>query len=374
MVEALLYATTALSGFLVSGAGLKLLKARDFMPPIKQSEVGNDTDLPSVTVCIPARNERHALAFCLEAVLASSYEKLEIIVLDDSSGDGTSALIKSYAHAGVRFIKGEPLPEGWLGKNHALQGLLSQASGSYVLFIDVDTRLAPTAIEQLVRALLSRRSAMISVIPRREDGWRSSTVFAPLRYFWEIVFDRVGSPGTSSSAWMIKRSLLDSELGGFARMKKDIQPEATLADLLSAEGRYQLYISTQAFGVAYEKKWRSQLMTSSRMLYPLLNHQVFKSLVAVLVLLVILAPFAVMVSLFITGTGGLLLAASALVSLLIIATYAHYTHLVQRGSWWLSALLVPLIILQEIVLIIASLVLYKTGKVSWKGRPIQPEA
>ena len=61
---------------------------------------------------------------CLERVVASTYPKLEIIVLDDHSQDNTSALIKSFAHKGVRFVEGTKLPEGWLGKNHALQLLL----------------------------------------------------------------------------------------------------------------------------------------------------------------------------------------------------------------------------------------------------------
>ena len=41
-------------------------------------------DLPTVSVCIPARNERHAMTACLEGVLASDYEKLEIIPADAS--------------------------------------------------------------------------------------------------------------------------------------------------------------------------------------------------------------------------------------------------------------------------------------------------
>ncbi|HEY5695544.1 MAG TPA: glycosyltransferase, partial [Candidatus Saccharimonadales bacterium] len=45
------------------------------------------SELPTVSVCIPARNERHAMTQCLERVLASTYQKLEVIVFDDSSDD-----------------------------------------------------------------------------------------------------------------------------------------------------------------------------------------------------------------------------------------------------------------------------------------------
>ena len=68
-------------------------------------------DLPTVSVCISARNETHAMTQCLERIVASDYPKLEVIVLDDGSRDNTSLLIKSFAHAGVRFIEGSSLPD-----------------------------------------------------------------------------------------------------------------------------------------------------------------------------------------------------------------------------------------------------------------------
>ena len=72
----------------------------------------NEDELPTVSVCIPARNEMHALEQCLEYILASDYGKLEVLVLDDSSSDQTPHIIRSFAHAGVRFIPGSPLPKG----------------------------------------------------------------------------------------------------------------------------------------------------------------------------------------------------------------------------------------------------------------------
>src|SRR5690606_9393006 len=145
-------------------------------------------DLPSVSVCIPARNETHAMTECLERVIASNYPKIEIIVLDDSSVDDTSVLIKSFAHSGVRFVEGSPLPDGWLGKNHALEGLLKEASGRYVFFMDVDTKISPFTISQLVAYAASEDATMVSVLPRRNDGWRMSVIWTTLRYFWEIIF------------------------------------------------------------------------------------------------------------------------------------------------------------------------------------------
>ena len=90
-------------------------------------------EIPSVSVCIAARNETHAMTQCLERVIATDYPKLEIIVLDDGSRDDTSILIKSFAHAGVRFVEGKTLQDGWLGKNYAQYTLAKEASGKIVV-------------------------------------------------------------------------------------------------------------------------------------------------------------------------------------------------------------------------------------------------
>jgi cellulose synthase/poly-beta-1,6-N-acetylglucosamine synthase-like glycosyltransferase len=246
---------------------------RSQLAPMYNSKLAATAELPSVTVCIPARNENHALADCLQQVLASTYEKLEIIVLDDMSGDNTSALIKSFASEGVRFVQGSELPKGWLGKNYALQGLLNEASGRYILFIDVDTVLQPNAIEHMVRYAVNHRAAMVSVLPRREDSWRVSVFGSPLRYFWELMFQRRLSPASSSYAWIIRRDILLKKFDGFNALKNTAQPEAKIAAELSAVKQYRFLVGTKKFGISFQKKWRSQLISSVRLLYPALGKQ-----------------------------------------------------------------------------------------------------
>jgi len=239
--------------------------------------------LPSVTVCIPARNEMHALAGCLERVLASDYGKLEIIVFDDSSADDTSILIKSFAHAGVRFIPGPPLPGGWLGKNHAFEVMADEASGSYILFMEVDTFIKPTTISQLVGYMTEKSFDMISVIPGRNDAWRLSVLFGHLRYFWQLVLSSAKHPAAASSLWMIRRSVLMDKIKGFEVFKANVEPESQIAEFLG--NSYQCLVDNDTLGVTYEKKWLSQVETSRRLLYPLFGHTPLKALLGLLLLI-----------------------------------------------------------------------------------------
>lgn len=363
-----------ISAFVAGGISTLLYRnMRRFHPPAPMTELPLEVDLPSVTVCIPARNEAHALADCLEKVLASEYEKLEIIVLDDVSGDDTSALIKSFASEGVRFVKGAPLAEGWVGKNHALQGLLGEASGSYVLFIDVDTHVSPRAIESMVRYAITKRSAMLSVLPYRADGWRASVLFSPLRYFWEVVMSSDVQPASASSAWLIQRKVLTERLNGFHAMKAAVQPEALIAATLSKTKEYSFLMSDTVLGVAYEKKWRSQLITSIRLLYPLCRKNGFIVLLLILLLAMMLLPYGILtvgiMQQTFTETHWVALA----IAIVLSGTYAYYTSRVWAKGSLFSVFLFPIVLVQEILLICASFVQYKRKTVRWKGRPIQTE-
>ena len=370
MFEGILYISY---GVLLIVAGLMIRQLRfamkHFTPPIFDSKPAKEADLPSVSVCIPARNEMHALAECLGKVIASDYQKLEIIVLDDASADDTSSMIKSFAKDGVRFVEGKALPEGWLGKNHALQGLLREASGSYILFMDVDTRIAPDAISNLVRYALSQRAAMVSVLPRREDSWRASVLFSPLRYFWEILFHSKSSPATASNAWLVNRHVLLERFNGFEGLKTVVQPESQLSTSLATANDYRFLIGTRAFGVAYEKKWRSQLVTSTRLLFPLLENQLSLAIVAIFDLCILLVPAFVLFSLFFNEVG-MVHIVGFIVALLYAGMYGWYLRRVWNKGVLLGAMLWPVALLQEIILVIASIYQYTRRTVKWKGRKV----
>src|SRR5262245_23470456 len=78
-----------------------------------------------VSVIVPARNKAATIETVIRSVLASEYEPLELIVVDDRSADGTSTIVERLAgeDARVRLVRGAELPPGWFGKQWAcLQG------------------------------------------------------------------------------------------------------------------------------------------------------------------------------------------------------------------------------------------------------------
>lgn len=373
MIEGILYCMYGVVAGMLGIGGWKLHEAtRRFATntSLKRKKGVADDAMPSVTVCIPARNESHAMTEALQRIIQSTYPKLEIIVLDDRSGDKTPSLIKAFAQDGVRFIEGSAVPEGWIGKNHALNTLLREASGAYVLFMDVDTRIAPHTIERLVAYAMTEKAAMVSVLPRREDGIRASTVFSPLRYFWELVFHRVSSPAVASGLWLLDRRRFLADFTDFSKLSQVIQPEAHVAATYMHNNAYRFLIGTAALGVSYEKKWRSQADTSIRLLSPLLQSKIANALIVVLDLLILAAPGALLLASIFTGWWSLHLIGAVVLYLAGAILYGSYLRHVWRAGWWLAAALWPAIVVQEAALVLASTLQYRRGRVTWKGRLI----
>lgn len=344
----------------VNGAVVARLLYAVRLLKMQQYELPPEEQLPSVTVCIPARNEIHGMTPCLDRVVSSDYPKLEIIVLDDESRDETSILIKSYAAAGVRFIEGKPLPEGWLGKNYAQSVLAREASGSVVLFMDVDTLIQPHTISRAVAYMLAKKADMVSFIPTREDTWRSSVIFATLRHFWTLLRFSAKRPRAASNAWLVKRQTLLEHLDNDPSLPLSVQVETTIARALADQHSYRLVLSDRYLGLSYEKKWRSQVETSIRLLYPQSGNHWYAALSLVAVLGLLLFPYV-----------AVWYEPWALVFILFQYVVARvYLSYVWARHGWIGALVAPVIIAQEIILIVMSMWKYMFGVITWKGRPI----
>ncbi|HTO74313.1 MAG TPA: glycosyltransferase [Gemmatimonadales bacterium] len=152
-----------------------LIWAAPFIPALSASRRKPDlNDYPpaadgKLSVIIPARNEAGNIATVLDAVTASAYPDLEIVVVDDRSTDATADIVRRVAAKDprVRLIPGQELPAGWYGKPWAcLQGARA-SSGRYLLFTDADTRHHPTLIGRAVSAMMTEKPGLLTVAPRQ---------------------------------------------------------------------------------------------------------------------------------------------------------------------------------------------------------------
>ena len=140
----------------------------DYLRPDSPRFVSNDP--PLVSAIIPAKDEESTLADCLRTVCSQSYPRLEILVVDDRSTDGTGAIARSFAETDsrIRVITIAELPEGWTGKTHGLQLAAGQANGDWFWFIDSDTRHEPDSLSIVMEYARSEGADMAT----RRNGRR----------------------------------------------------------------------------------------------------------------------------------------------------------------------------------------------------------
>lgn len=174
---------------------------------MKDVPVGTDF----CTVIIPVKNGATTICRCLEALQAqkTSGARLEIIVVDDGSSDGTADIAKSY---GVRVLR-----QAAAGPAAARNLGVAAASARYVFFTDADCEPQEDWAEKMLEALadgaagvkgayLTRQTAPVArfVQLEYEDKYRYMSQFQDIDFidtysagFRKEVFERVGGYDTA---------------------------------------------------------------------------------------------------------------------------------------------------------------------------------
>jgi len=366
LVLAVLQVIAALGIAIVTRSSLRALRA-----PNTQTHLA-DRDLPSISLCIPARNETESLESCLRALIATDYPKLEILVLDDQSHDRTPEIIRSFAHDGVRFINGKEPPAGWLAKNWAYQRLLDEASGDILVFAGVDARFGKSSLRALVTEMLVTSQQMVSILPtnnvRDDDHRTQSVLLQPARYAWELCIPRQPAkrPAVLSTVWAARRDHLVKQ-GGFAAVMRNITPESYFAKTAAA---YSFWKADGSLEFTSSKRFREQWDTAVRTRYPQLHKRPeLVLLVSFLQAVSLVFPAGMVVVALLARMWPLaMLAATALIIQCMV--YSAIVTITYRSFKLRSVAALPIAILLDIIIRHMSMWRYEFSQVIWKERDV----
>jgi chlorobactene glucosyltransferase len=311
----------------------------------------------------------------LRDLITSDYPKLEILVLDDQSHDRTPEIIRSFAHDGVRFVKGETPPDGWLAKNWAYQQLYAAASGELLVFCGVDISFEPAALRGLVTTMLAKKEAMFCIIPNNEFpaglDQQNALLLQPLRYAWELCLPRkfFKRPPVLSSCWIVTRKLLDKQ-GDFSAVASSLTPESHFAGLAAVTEGYSFVQAAAVLGVHSLKTTRDQWDTAVRTRYPQLHKRpemVF--VLSTIELLVFVIPLIVCIVALVHNFWLL----AILTVLASIATNTAYTLIVRmtyQRFFLRSIMTLPFAAMLDVYIRHESMWRYEFGSITWKGRNV----
>jgi chlorobactene glucosyltransferase len=154
--------------------------SRPYLPHVARDR----SRLPSLSVLIPVRNEEKNIGTLLGSLALLPYEKAEIIVYDDGSTDSTAEVVSACSRVDTRVIciRGDDLPEGWTGKNHACHRLAEAAKNDYLLFLDADVTVGDDLLKRAVAFASKHRLALLSMFPRQKMRSRGEKIVVPFMF------------------------------------------------------------------------------------------------------------------------------------------------------------------------------------------------
>jgi dolichol-phosphate hexosyltransferase len=107
---------------------------------------------PTLSVLMPVYNERATVERAIEDVMAAELPAdVQLVVVDDGSGDGTSELLDALDRGPAVTVVHHPANRG---KGAAVRTALEHADGEYVAIMDADLEYDPQDLALLLRPLL----------------------------------------------------------------------------------------------------------------------------------------------------------------------------------------------------------------------------
>lgn len=139
---------------------------------------------PTIAVVMPAFNEEDAVADSIRSLLTVDYppEKLEIVVINDGSSDGTLGEIERAA-AGSDEVRVISFPEN-RGKRAAMAAGIRATSATIIAFVDSDSSLERDALRRIVRGFVEPKVGAIAghaEVQNARESWIAR--MQAVRYF-----------------------------------------------------------------------------------------------------------------------------------------------------------------------------------------------
>src|SRR6266576_1684970 len=340
---------------------------------------------PLVSVIVPARNEAHNIARCVTSILAATYPNLELIVVDDSSADGTAQIAREAAadDPRARVITCPPLPEGWFGKQWACATGAKVARGSVLQFTDADTVHGADLVTRSTNAMRRNRSQLFSVAGRQELGGFWEKVIQP--QVFTILSMRYGGTESVTKSTSVRNKIANGQcifvthdsynaIGGHGSVRSSVAEDLMLAQrFFAARKRVMLMLglnqlSTRMYASLGEiiRGWQKNVFAGGLDSVPFgkVGRTIFPLFLLMPPLMQLLPPLALaLVAAGLTAGGTLLLWAAISGSVTLLWWILVYVTVRENP---LYALAYPLGALVLLYIFLTAVI--RGRRVTWKGR------
>ena len=226
---------------------------------------------PRVSIIVPARNEEETIEQALNTLLALDYDNYEVIAVNDRSTDRTGEIMEKVAenprsvpaqyagrgtghlhlHPTLRIIHHRELPDGWLGKTHAMWTGANQATGEWLLFTDADVLFKPDSLRRALAYAESVPADHVVLFPRmimKRPGEYMMIAFFQTMFMFGHRPWKVADPSTDDHMGvgafnLVRRSVYDA-VGTYEALRMEVLDDMKLGKVVKNSG----FVQRNVFG------------------------------------------------------------------------------------------------------------------------------
>jgi cellulose synthase/poly-beta-1,6-N-acetylglucosamine synthase-like glycosyltransferase len=330
---------------------------------------------PTVSVIVAACDEEHTIGPALDLLSRVTYPNLEIVVVNDRSQDRTGAILDAVAAAtpGMRPVHLTSLPDGWLGKVHALHKGTARASGEWLLYTDADVHFQPGAIERAIAVAVRERLDHLTLWPRivaRSLLLRAAVISFGSALLTLLRPHRIGREGSTAYLGigafnLVRREALE-RTPGFEWLRMEVADDSALAKMIVDHGgRSSWRTGIDVVSVEWYPSVTALIRGLEKNVYGVFSHfRVAVFLVKASVLLLAIAalglPWLMPMPWWVRATSGLAVL-TLLVQSLLAARFSRFHPA--------EAALAPLVGGPVLLLALArsALACWRNGGIRWRG-------
>jgi hopene-associated glycosyltransferase HpnB len=210
---------------------------------------------PDVIAVVPARNEADVIARSLGSLATQDYPgNCRIILVDDSSSDGTGDIAHGLESNRIEVVRGEPLAHGWTGKLWAVSQGIAHAGTDprYLWLTDADIEHAPDTLRMLVTRAEAGGLTLVSLMAKLRCESLAERMLVPaFVFFFQMLYpfglaNRPKGLGAAAGGCMlVRRDALEAG-GGIAAIRGALIDDCALGALLKRQGRIWLGLSDRS--------------------------------------------------------------------------------------------------------------------------------
>jgi cellulose synthase/poly-beta-1,6-N-acetylglucosamine synthase-like glycosyltransferase len=333
------------------------------------------SDPPTVSVIVPARNEAADIEATLRSLLALEGVRLEIFAVDDRSTDSTGAIMDRVAvepppdGKSLTVIHIAKLPDGWMGKTHAMAVAASRATAPWLLFTDGDILFAKDTLVRVLNFAASERADHVVIFPTlmlKTFGERMMMSFFQGISALDSRLWKIPEPGSKESlgvgAFNLIRTDVYRSIGGFESLRMEVLEDLRLGFEVKQRGfRQRVAFGRDLVRVRWAIGIAGTIRNITKNFFAAFRFRVWLTLIACVALaLVCLGPFAAVAG------NWIMRASTALVLLMLFLLYRYYHKYTGISAWY--ALTFPLAACLVLYAILRSMIVTLVrGGVVWRG-------